>query len=145
VRVAHLPDPGDQAQLLLAIEQLRARRLDRSRPLWEICFLPGLPDARIGMFIRLHHVIADGIAGVAGLGSLLDAAPTPPQHQYRPGHPHRGQRTVSYSATTSNSGPTNWLTPRGCSRIRRRPSGTLAQSGPRCANSSPSNQVPGPA
>jgi len=70
-RVAQVPDPGDEAQLLLATEQLRCHRLDRSRPLWEIWFLPGLPDARIGLFIRLHHVIADGIASVAGLGSLL--------------------------------------------------------------------------
>ena len=75
VRVAQVSDPGDEAQLLLATEQLRAHRLDRSRPLWEIWFLPGLPDARIGMFIRLHHVIADGIAGVASLGSLLDTDP----------------------------------------------------------------------
>jgi len=43
--------------------------------LWEIWFLPGLPDARIGMSIRLHHVIADGIAGVASLGLLLDTDP----------------------------------------------------------------------
>ena len=28
------------------------------------------------MFVRLHHVIADGIAGVAELGALLDAAPS---------------------------------------------------------------------
>jgi len=75
VRVAQVPEPGDEPQLLLATEQLRAHRLDRSRPLWEIWFLPGLPDARIGMFIRLHHVIADGIAGVASLGSLLDTDP----------------------------------------------------------------------
>lgn len=61
VRVVALPAPGDEAQLLLATEQLRRRRLDRSRPLWEMWFLPGLPDARIGLFVRLHHVIADGL------------------------------------------------------------------------------------
>ncbi|HEY5151324.1 MAG TPA: wax ester/triacylglycerol synthase domain-containing protein [Mycobacterium sp.] len=89
-RVAQVPDPGDEAQLLLATEQLRCHRLDRSRPLWEICFLPGLPDARIGLFIRLHHVIADGIASVAGLGSLLDADPgttTAPAPPWTPGPP----------------------------------------------------------
>jgi diacylglycerol O-acyltransferase len=44
-------------------------------------FLTGLPDRRIGLFLRLHHVVADGIAGVAELGVLLDAASsfaTPP-------------------------------------------------------------------
>jgi hypothetical protein len=39
-------------------------------------FLPGLPDGRIGWFGRLHHVVADGIAGVAELNTLLDAAPS---------------------------------------------------------------------
>jgi diacylglycerol O-acyltransferase / wax synthase len=75
VQVAQIPAPGDEVQLLLTTERLRRNRLDRSRPLWEIWFLPGLPDARVGMFIRLHHVIADGVAGVAGLGSLLDTGP----------------------------------------------------------------------
>ena len=39
-------------------------------------FLTGLPDQRIGLFVRLHHVVADGIAGVAELGALLDPAPS---------------------------------------------------------------------
>ena len=75
VRVFPLPTPGDEAQLLLATEQLRRRRLDRSRPLWEMWFLPGLPEGRIGMFMKVHHAIADGVAGVATLGALLDAVP----------------------------------------------------------------------
>ncbi len=75
VRVFPLPTPGDEAQLLLATEQLRRRWLDRSRPLWEMWFLPGLPEGRIGMFMKVHHAIADGVAGVATLGALLDAVP----------------------------------------------------------------------
>jgi WS/DGAT/MGAT family acyltransferase len=76
VRVERLDSPGDEAELLRAVEKLRRRRLDKSRPLWEMWFLTGLPDQRIGLFIRLHHVVADGIAGVAELGVLLDAAPS---------------------------------------------------------------------
>jgi WS/DGAT/MGAT family acyltransferase len=75
VRVAPLPAPGDEAALLRTTEQLRRRRLDRSRPLWEMWFLPGLPERRIGIFVRMHHVIADGIAGVATIGTFLDATP----------------------------------------------------------------------
>ena len=75
VRVIPLPAPGDEAQLLLATEQLRRRRLDRSRPLWEMWFLSGLPERRIGLFVRMHHAIADGIAGVATIGTFLDAGP----------------------------------------------------------------------
>ena len=76
VRVERLHAPADEATLLRAVERLRRRRLDKSRPLWEMWFLTGLPDQRIGLFIRLHHVVADGIAGVAELGALLDAAPS---------------------------------------------------------------------
>jgi diacylglycerol O-acyltransferase / wax synthase len=70
-----VPAPADEQQLLTAVEHLRARRLDRSRPLWELWFLTGLPDARVGLFARFHHVIADGVAGVASLAAFLDATP----------------------------------------------------------------------
>jgi WS/DGAT/MGAT family acyltransferase len=77
IRVERLDSPGDEPELLRAVERLRRRCLDKSRPFWEMWFLTGLPDQRIGLFIRLHHVVADGIAGVAELGVLLDAAPSP--------------------------------------------------------------------
>jgi diacylglycerol O-acyltransferase len=75
VGVVPLPAPGDEAQLLLAVEELRRRRLDRSRPLWEMWFLPGLPGKRVGLLMRTHHSIADGMAGVATLGTFLDVDP----------------------------------------------------------------------
>jgi diacylglycerol O-acyltransferase / wax synthase len=75
--------PADAAELLVACEELRRRRLDRSRPLWEMWFLPGLAGARVGLFMKVHHAIADGVAGVAAFGAFLDLsadapAPSPP-------------------------------------------------------------------
>jgi WS/DGAT/MGAT family acyltransferase len=87
VKVVELPGPTDDTQLLLAVERLRARRLDPTRPLWEMWFLPGLSDPRVGLFIRLHHVIADGMAGVAALRLLMDAeasVPQPPAQSWTP-------------------------------------------------------------
>jgi WS/DGAT/MGAT family acyltransferase len=78
VRVFPLPAEADQAQLLLACEQLRRRRLDPSRPRWEAWFLPGLAHGRVGLFVRLHHAMADGVAGVAAFGGLFDLAAEPP-------------------------------------------------------------------
>jgi diacylglycerol O-acyltransferase len=72
VRVLPLGAPGDQAQLLQAFEKLAAQRLDPARPLWELWLLPGLPDRRVGAFLKLHHAIADGVAGMAAFGALLD-------------------------------------------------------------------------
>jgi diacylglycerol O-acyltransferase / wax synthase len=87
VDVAQVPAPGDEAQLLGTVERLRRRRLDWKRPPWEMWFLPGLPDGRVGLFIRLHHVMADGIAGVASLAAFLDASPTASPATGRPWTP----------------------------------------------------------
>jgi diacylglycerol O-acyltransferase / wax synthase len=75
VEVVPLDPPGDEARLLAACESLVARRLDRSRPLWRMSILTGLPDGRVGLFVKLHHAIADGVAGVAAFGALFDFAP----------------------------------------------------------------------
>ncbi len=79
VRICPLPAPAGEGELLAACERLRRQRLDPARPLWQLWLLPGLPQQRVGLFMRLHHAIADGVAGVAALGALLDlAADVPP-------------------------------------------------------------------
>jgi diacylglycerol O-acyltransferase / wax synthase len=85
--VLPLEPPAGESRLLLACEQLRARRLDPSRPLWEMWFLPGLPDGHVGLFMKLHHAIADGVAGVAALGAFVDLVPDPPRTSAPPWTP----------------------------------------------------------
>lgn len=87
VRVVPLPAPADEAQLLIATEQLRRRRLDRSRPLWGMWFLTGLAEGRVGLFVKMHHIIADAIAGVATLGTFLDPTPEATAARGRPWAP----------------------------------------------------------
>ncbi|WP_261775360.1 WSD1 family O-acyltransferase [Kocuria turfanensis] len=38
---------------------------------------PGCPGGRLGLLLRMHHVVADGIAALALLAPLFDAAPPP--------------------------------------------------------------------
>jgi diacylglycerol O-acyltransferase len=78
IRVHPVAAPGGQTQLLQACQELAARRLDPARPLWELWLLPGLPDRRVGAYLRLHHAIADGTAALAVFGALLDVAPDAP-------------------------------------------------------------------
>jgi diacylglycerol O-acyltransferase / wax synthase len=78
VRALPLPAGSSEADLLVATEQLRRRRLDPSRPLWALWFLPGLPDNQVALFVRLHHAIADGMAAMATISALLDTAPDTP-------------------------------------------------------------------
>jgi diacylglycerol O-acyltransferase len=79
VRVHPVPSPGNELQLLLTCERLRRRPLHRARPLWEMWFLTGLSDDRVGFFIKVHHAIADGVAGVATLAAFFDPVPDPPE------------------------------------------------------------------
>jgi diacylglycerol O-acyltransferase len=84
VRVQPLAGPADITELLQTCADLRGAPLERSRPLWQLWLLPGLPANRVGLFIRVHHAIADGPAGLAMLEHLLDpaadiaTAPAPP-------------------------------------------------------------------
>lgn len=78
IRVHPLAAPADQAQLVQACQKLARRRLDPARPLWQLWLLPGLPERQVGAFLKLHHVVADGPAGVAAFGALLDLTPEGP-------------------------------------------------------------------
>jgi diacylglycerol O-acyltransferase len=81
VRACPVPGPGDEAALLAVCSELNAPPLDRSRPLWELWLLPGLANGNIGMLLRLHHVVADGVAALALMGIMFDAAPGKPPPQ----------------------------------------------------------------
>ena len=49
--------------------------LDHTRPLWRMDVVPGLPGGRAAVLVVLHHVVADGLRGVAMIAALLDPAP----------------------------------------------------------------------
>lgn len=69
------------------IEELRSQPFDPSQPLWRMWFMPGLPDGRVAMFVKLHHSIADGMAAMTTIAAFLDADPdTPiaPTHPWTP-------------------------------------------------------------
>jgi diacylglycerol O-acyltransferase / wax synthase len=75
VRAAPLAPGAGESEFLAAVERLRIRPFDRARPLWELWLLPGLPDQRVGLYVKLHHSLADGVAGVATIAALLDTDP----------------------------------------------------------------------
>lgn len=87
VRVRPLPEPADEDQLLRVAADLARRPFAPARPPWELWLLPGLPGRRIGAFLRVHHVLADGAAALAAFGALLDRsadAPSPPARPWAP-------------------------------------------------------------
>ena len=46
--------------------------MPRSRPLWSATFVTGLAGGGTGLLVIMDHVLADGIAGLAVLGMLVD-------------------------------------------------------------------------
>jgi WS/DGAT/MGAT family acyltransferase len=72
VNQVELPPPGDEPALLRLTEDLMAPLLGRDHPMWRMWFVTGLPDGRIAALIALHHAIADGLAAIQLLITLLD-------------------------------------------------------------------------
>jgi diacylglycerol O-acyltransferase len=70
-----LPAPGGEAELEALASRLLSRVLDRRKPLWEIHVVDGLRDGRGALIVRIHHALADGVAGAALLRIMLDATP----------------------------------------------------------------------
>lgn len=78
VHQAVVDPPGGDTELLDATARICADLLDRTRPLWELWFLTGLSGGRVGVLLKLHHSVADGIAAVALMASLFDTGPGVP-------------------------------------------------------------------
>jgi diacylglycerol O-acyltransferase len=70
VRRSALPRPGTLEQLREFVGRVLARRLDRSRPLWEMYLVEGLQDNRFALVTKSHLSLVDGIDTV-DLGQVL--------------------------------------------------------------------------
>ena len=55
VRAVGVPAPRRPARWPALITDMMARRMDRSRPLWDLTVYQGLPDGRWGVLMRVHH------------------------------------------------------------------------------------------
>ncbi len=77
VRRSALPRPGSDAQLRELVGRLMSRRLDRTRPLWEIYLVEGLSGGRIAIITKTHHAMVDGISTIDIGQVILDVTPAP--------------------------------------------------------------------
>jgi len=72
------PAPGDENALLGVVAEAIGRRLPPERPLWSATLVTGMTDNRSALVVVFHHVLADGIGGLAVLAHLVDRAPAAP-------------------------------------------------------------------
>jgi WS/DGAT/MGAT family acyltransferase len=93
VRRMRLPRPGTQAQLEVCAAHIHTTLMDRDRPLWEAHVIEGLQSGQVGLYIRVHHAVLDGAAGMALAEALLDPTPAPRELP----RPARGRRAQAES------------------------------------------------
>ena len=77
VRHATLPSPGGDAELAAFVGREFSRRLDRSRPLWELYVVDGLTDGSVALVPKMHHALVDGVAAIDVGTVLLDPTEEP--------------------------------------------------------------------
>jgi diacylglycerol O-acyltransferase / wax synthase len=100
VRRATLPPPGDDAALREHVARVLARRLDTSRPLWEVHLVEGLNGGRVALIAKVHHAMVDGISSV-DIGTLLfDRDPQPPPVTPVPWDPRPGPDEIGLAVST---------------------------------------------
>ncbi|MEO5833481.1 MAG: wax ester/triacylglycerol synthase domain-containing protein [Nakamurella sp.] len=69
------PAGEGEAALLEVAAAVVADPLPRDRPLWSITVVSGMPGGLSGLVLVIHHVVADGMGGLAALSLLVDGAP----------------------------------------------------------------------
>lgn len=77
VRRSALPKPGRDEQLYELVARLMSRKLDHTRPLWEMYLVEGLSRSRVAVITKTHQAMVDG-SGAIDIGQvILDTSPSP--------------------------------------------------------------------
>jgi len=71
VRYTSLPRHGGERELKRLTGRIISQELDRGKPLWEMWFVDGLPDARVALITKIHHCMVDGIGGASLMTQLM--------------------------------------------------------------------------
>lgn len=98
-----LPEGADDDTLWREVSELHSEPLDRSRPMWMAYLIDGLVGGRFALYLKVHHTVIDGVAGLQLLAAVLSADPSsrsmrPPYavasapHNGRAGHSHHSVR-----------------------------------------------------
>src|SRR6516225_1899646 len=86
---------GTDVNLKAETAKVVSSHLDRYHPLWDITLVRGLKGNRTGVIFRIHHCLADGVAGVGIMRVLLDSGPVSGKTQPDADRPHRPHPTHS--------------------------------------------------
>ena len=106
VRRVALPAPGGDAELCELAGHILSEPLDRSRPLWQLTVVEGLPRRRTAIIAKMHHALVDGLAAVDVSTVILDPTPEgldiPPPEPKAPADKRRAQRVDQLTRIASS-------------------------------------------
>lgn len=71
-----LPAPGRMEDLLRLASAIHERTLDRSRPLWEMHLIEGLPGNQFALYCKVHHALVDGVGALGMINAVLKTSPS---------------------------------------------------------------------
>ena len=95
-----LAAPSDMATLRRTVGWMHAKLLNRARPLWEFYLFENMPDNQVGLYVKIHHALIDGGAGVALTQIIYDTVPNPePRPKAKAGA--KAKPTVREAAATA--------------------------------------------
>jgi diacylglycerol O-acyltransferase / wax synthase len=77
VRWIAAPEPKSLGTVVEYARQSAMSGLDRDRPLWAFTVVEGLDGGRAAVVVKLHHVLTDGMGGIAMLPHLVDVTRAP--------------------------------------------------------------------
>ena len=137
------PAPGPDLATWAANRTIQPLR--RDRPLWRAHVVAGLPGGRFAVLLVVHHLLADGLAGMRLLASFLDAdadaarsdppprSPNPlPSHRELLSDNLRSRRRTGARRRAPADRPGQARAEPSPSTGRRRPTCPARYRGPRC-------------
>jgi diacylglycerol O-acyltransferase / wax synthase len=102
-----LAPPGTMAQFDDCAARLHGELLDRHRPLWRVAVIDGLASGQVGYYIKVHHAVLDGQAGVLLAQALFDLTAKPravPRPGRKPTAEHPGLGELAAAALKHDAG-----------------------------------------
>ena len=87
LEVVDCPGPGDRSALLALAADRVTSALPATAPRWRATLVTGLDGGGVGLVVVFHHVMVDGLGGLALLTQLVDGVGDAPAGPGEPGVP----------------------------------------------------------
>ena len=103
LRCLSVAAPGSTRQVLDLVGLLEAIPFDPQRSPWDVTLIEGLEGGRAALYLRSHHALTDGVAGLRLVGLLLDE-PAWPRVEEKEKEKARPKRAAPGAAVSTTDG-----------------------------------------